>query len=1275
MFCTGSLWLRETCTEYDESLEVKQQHTIDTKPNGPGKVNGGGHGFETQVAALIGLRGLQRGDNFELLFNKNDAGNFCDLVYTAGGRRYFLQLKHADSLVKKKLAKEELVTLLQKCFKSYCDIKHGKEFRDIPVDKTEFIIYTNRKLDPKLSQHPRKQTRVEVFFKTCDKEIFNFIPGKTKQKDVYTLLEIAVVGRKDLHRSVVREMVSEFCSKVIMATSQKDKSQLDDEIRKEIEEYDACNAACEIYKAELLYFKTRVETCLENKKVCMTAEMFRNWLQKARIEDYAAVVTSLPKSYKQKLITTGIHFANSEISRLQANLSNKRTVHLRSNVPKLCSIMLLKCLPESKCIFVNLDSLQSVRRMLLDASFGGDWQWCVVFCDQKNLRIHISFLFSITKLMPSEKRLIILTPLSVQKIQGFSPIDHKFKFIHLSKESQKMVLEKQVHFQGRKLPVKRILHRHGLVKHALGANIISRLVTGETVKLGGRLCTNADCYMPRVLEREVWLQLDVLRNPDLYPDMFAVSGMEVKDLGVIVPAGETVQYIDQQNIHHTDFTEDTGSRFIVLSEADAEICFLELCKKHGERTLHWVQFKNGTLLWKKTQGDPDKLLTYIDTERTRLDLMCIEKYMRRGTCEVSEDAVWDLGERTVLVVAEPAMGKSSTTTQVAWITKERDPASWVVYINWNDHTRELKKMDAARFNFKFLVRFLCRAAFPDSENANFDKILLEQALQKSGNVTVLMDGFDEISRIHMHKATVILSQILKTKAERIWVTSRPVQRERLEKELSVAAFSMKKLSRQFKVQMLLELRVSKKNRNKEKCVASINEVVMLVNQSVNDRNFTESPLYIKMIATAYELDIVRWIRLGFSKLSQDINLFRLYEAHFERKLHSYLRGMWWVDVTDDSILGSHERLKESFFEKYEKCALVAILPSPILESLHNKTTEEEIQSYLFKVQAGKYQTDVVMNVVNGKPQFVNPTLAEYFTACWFSRNFKFNITVMERVLFDREYSCLSDMFDRMLAKDCPLHCAVLDCDKELFESLLETSHLTAVDKGGRTVMHIIATRDCSLLDIINRVLPDEASLHITDTVLQWTPLQYAIKSENWLNVERLLESNIDRSGLDMIRQRAQDPDYIDPIIIESAELGLVLLFEFLYSIGVNIHQASSRCFPSALHAAIQGEQLQVIRWLIQHGADCNTRYSDGKTPLFHAVTKGSLDVVRALVEEGGASVDVRDDEDRTVIDWMNDYASDPKNVDDIVWKGDVERLNEIVKYLQKRGVESSAGYW
>jgi len=474
--------------------------------------------------------------------------------------------------------------------------------------------------------------------------------------------------------------------------------------------------------------------------------------------------------------------------------------------------------------------------------------------------------------------------------------------------------------------------------------------------------------------------------------------------------------------------------------------------------------------------------------------------------------------------------------------------------------------------------------------------------------------------------------------------------------------------------MFQKLSMSKEIRNNDKWAASINQLIIQTNHTVNDSNFTDSPLYIKMIVRAFELDTYTWPRLGVSKLTRDINLVYLYDHFFERKLPIYLAEAKGVDITTDIVLESQEHLKESFLEEFEKCALVATLPPSMLKSLHCKKTEEEIQPFLGKVQARKEKTGVVMNVVDGKPQFVHSSFAEYLTSRWLSKNFEFNRSVLERILFDPEYSFVRDMFDRTLAKDCPLHCAALQWDEERFESQLERCDISAVDKGGRTVMHIIATRDCTFLDIINRVFPDEASLHITDCVLQWTPLQYAVKSEQWFIVERLLESNVDRSGLDMIRQRAQDTDYIDPIIIHAATYGHLLLLEFLCSISVKIHQTSSRGFPSPLHAAIQGQQLQVIRWLIQHGADCNTRYSDGKTPLFHAVTETSLDVVRTLVEEGGASVNVRDDNDRTVIDWINDYASDPKNRDDIVWEGDLEGLNVIVKYLRERGLESSAIY-
>jgi Cdc6-like AAA superfamily ATPase len=91
-------------------------------------------------------------------------------------------------------------------------------------------------------------------------------------------------------------------------------------------------------------------------------------------------------------------------------------------------------------------------------------------------------------------------------------------------------------------------------------------------------------------------------------------------------------------------------------------------------------------------------------------------------------------ERTVLVVAESGMGKSSTATQVAWHTKQRDPTSWVVHINCNDHTRKLQQIKAVTFRFIALVEFLCSAAFPESDFTYINRKLLKQALKKSGNI-------------------------------------------------------------------------------------------------------------------------------------------------------------------------------------------------------------------------------------------------------------------------------------------------------------------------------------------------------------------------------------------------------------------------------------------------------------------------------------------------------------------------------------------------------------
>jgi hypothetical protein len=86
-----------------------------------------------------------------------------------------------------------------------------------------------------------------------------------------------------------------------------------------------------------------------------------------------------------------------------------------------------------------------------------------------------------------------------------------------------------------------------------------------------------------------------------------------------------------------------------------------------------------------------------------------------------------------------------------------------VRINWNDHTGKLQKINAATLNFEFLGEFLCSAAHPESKYSDINRSLLKQALQNSGNATVLMDGLDEICPTQVGKAAVILSELMKSK--------------------------------------------------------------------------------------------------------------------------------------------------------------------------------------------------------------------------------------------------------------------------------------------------------------------------------------------------------------------------------------------------------------------------------------------------------------------------------------------------------------------------------
>jgi hypothetical protein len=371
-----------------------------------------------------------------------------------------------------------------------------------------------------------------------------------------------------------------------------------------------------------------------------------------------------------------------------------------------------------------------------------------------------------------------------------------------------------------------------------------------------------------------------------------------------------------------------------------------------------------------------------------------------------------------------------------------------------------------------------------------------------------MDGFDEISPTHEDKATVILSELIKTKVERVWVTSRPVQSKKLENLLSVIAFSMKKLSYESQGKMLRNIWKGKANGKKEEACLNqyVKSLLSQANKSVYQRNFTGCPLYITMIASAFERNLETSLHSGIISLPNKLDVLELYDKCIEMKLHIYGTEKKREDPTKASVQNDSEILKKISLENLEKCSLLVTLPSE-LNAISHEEIQSTIQPFVERFQVGKDNTGIVMNVVEGRPQFVHRTFAEYCTASWFSKNIESNRDILERVLFDSECPFVKDMLDRMLARGYPLHCAVLDWDTEAVEKLLnEGSDVNAVDNGGRTALHLIAAEECdrpTCEEIINSLLRHGACVDAEDVVLKWTALRYAKKQKKWFVVERL----------------------------------------------------------------------------------------------------------------------------------------------------------------------------
>ena len=191
--------------------------------------------------------------------------------------------------------------------------------------------------------------------------------------------------------------------------------------------------------------------------------------------------------------------------------------------------------------------------------------------------------------------------------------------------------------------------------------------------------------------------------------------------------------------------------------------------------------EESSFLWRGTNSNIDIIRRYIeDTKCNKYDIT----------------RVMELSERTMLLVAEPGMGKSTFLSHMEHEIKKWNTAVWVLRINLNEHTLPLENIEFEQECIGKCKTFLWNAALsPEQDALQLVENIFIQALGQTGNMVIILDGFDEISPDDIPKVEMLIREIKERTAAKLWVSSRSSYRLHLEEIMTTFAFTLQPFTR------------------------------------------------------------------------------------------------------------------------------------------------------------------------------------------------------------------------------------------------------------------------------------------------------------------------------------------------------------------------------------------------------------------------------------------------------------------------------------------------
>jgi hypothetical protein len=495
--------------------------------------------------------------------------------------------------------------------------------------------------------------------------------------------------------------------------------------------------------------------------------------------------------------------------------------------------------------------------------------------------------------------------------------------------------------------------------------------------------------------------------------------------------------------HHKigEATKPDDVRYVILGDLKPENSFRKL--KKFCTNVHWIHMEEGSFLWRESNCNVDIIRRIVDD--TKCKEYDIKSVMRHK-------------DKVMSLVAEPGMGKSTFLSYVEHEIKKLNPSVWILRINLREYTRELENIEFEQECIDKCKKFLWSAVHsPEQDALTLVEKIFKRALVQTGNMVVLLDGFDEISPEYSSKVERLIREIRDKTSSKIWVSSRFSHRQDLEDIVVKLAYTLQPFTLENKIEFLEQywnevIKISKQRRLRN----FAKKLLSLCSQNISDKDgeFTGIPLQIKMLGEAFVKEAEEYCSSGKVNLPEKFNLLDLFRKFTENKFNIYFSEKNEMDSSKPEV----KRGKKTYLEKHMISALISLFSLNEVNGLLGDRKHDLEQAKEFLRSGRAQQFGIISDMTDGKPQFIHRCFAEYFADKWFTDNFRKCKDFISNTFFSSTYEVLRNIFDRMLAEEYEIHGDVSNNDIDAVKEFLKQgTEINISDKDGRTALHLAAS--------------------------------------------------------------------------------------------------------------------------------------------------------------------------------------------------------------------------